>query len=373
MSKIKVIQQQEIKDCGHACLLMVLSHFDYFLDLISYKNQYPILDEGSSFLELMQRAEEFHLEATPFSVEINHLDDVVVPAILQIQGNHFVVIEKITKHIVYIIDPALGRRKIYKKDLTEYVNNECYILEFEKKSSFIANNKYITLTIFDIMKNIGNLTSFYVLSFLFTLIIQIVVVLSPFYVQVVFDDVLISYDNNLLTLLCVGFVFIYTFDLLARYLKETLTVHLKLTLTKLLTSKLYAKMMYLKEDFFHTRQSGSILEKFHALEKVITTISAITTVVFIDLFMIVILSIVMFLFSPTLASIVFGVAMIYILLRYLNYKIQIYLYTDELFRLGQENATFLESIQNIKIIKLYGLEFLTKKKFESKLTKRAIA
>ena len=135
---MKVILQQETTECGHAALLMVLSHYGCYLDLESYSNIIPISPEGTSFLDLIRIADNFGLDATPYSVKQGDIQEIKLPAIMQIQGNHFVVVEKIDKKYIYIIDPAVGKRKLLRMKLFEYIGLDqlCYVLEFKAKSSF---------------------------------------------------------------------------------------------------------------------------------------------------------------------------------------------------------------------------------------------
>lgn len=52
---------------------------------------------------------EYGFNVNGYKVELNKLSNKVLPLIAYVNGNHFVVLEKIKKSKIYVIDPAIGK------------------------------------------------------------------------------------------------------------------------------------------------------------------------------------------------------------------------------------------------------------------------
>ena len=96
MKKIKPLIQNEMTECGYISLLMILDYHGYQTNIQTLRDRFPISNAGSSFEELIAVAEIFGLESEGYSVEQKEIDNIQTPAIMQVYGSHFVVIEKIT-------------------------------------------------------------------------------------------------------------------------------------------------------------------------------------------------------------------------------------------------------------------------------------
>jgi hypothetical protein len=111
LGKEGVLLQKKNNDCGPAVLKMI---FDYFkipatLSEISKK---VLRKRGSTMLSLKEMAELKGLKAEGWRLSFNDLKKINLPAIAFIEGNHFVVISRITVNgEIIVLDPAIGKLK----------------------------------------------------------------------------------------------------------------------------------------------------------------------------------------------------------------------------------------------------------------------
>ena len=126
MSKAVKIKQRDIADCGAACLASVAAHYRLRLP-VSRIRQYAGTDKrGTTVLGLIEVAEKLGFQAKAAKGPLESLSKIPLPAIAHVivkNGlHHFVVLYKVTKKHICIMDPGDGA--IHKKKLPDF-KKEC--------------------------------------------------------------------------------------------------------------------------------------------------------------------------------------------------------------------------------------------------------
>lgn len=106
---MKFISQKESNDCAAACIAMLLTYNGKKCMLEDVKPLFEFSKNGVSIQELLDVANELKLEAKAVYVKPSQLDDLPFPAILYWKRNHFLVLERMEKDQVYLMDPAFGK------------------------------------------------------------------------------------------------------------------------------------------------------------------------------------------------------------------------------------------------------------------------
>ena len=114
--KMKIVLQDEISDCGLACISMICNYFSIDKSMYSLKRQYAVGTEGISFYELENILLNNGISSCSYQLEMENLPELSLPAILQWRNSHVVVLTKVTDKYIYIYDPDFGK-KIYKIDM----------------------------------------------------------------------------------------------------------------------------------------------------------------------------------------------------------------------------------------------------------------
>src|SRR5262245_64874094 len=105
-----VILQTEAAECGLACLAMVANFHGHRTDLASLRSRFSISLKGATLIHLSQIAQRLNLAARPLKVELSHLGQLSLPAVLHWDFNHFVVLAEVRGDKAVIHDPGQGRR-----------------------------------------------------------------------------------------------------------------------------------------------------------------------------------------------------------------------------------------------------------------------
>ena len=117
---MKIKKQRDYRDCGITCLAYIIEYYKGYvpietLRIDTYTNQF-----GCSAYHLVETLKKYGFQAFGKKVSFEELKNVIKPAILHVTLEngleHFVVLLNIKNDVIHIMDPALGNRKIVKKD-----------------------------------------------------------------------------------------------------------------------------------------------------------------------------------------------------------------------------------------------------------------
>lgn len=122
----------EKQECGMACLSMLLKYHNYNITLLELRNKYGVPKDGLSFQNMLDICREYNIDACAYRVEKENVLKLQKPCIIQWNNNtHFVLIYKIGKKYVRIMDPAVGELKISIEEFLIRYNMNVFMLETE--------------------------------------------------------------------------------------------------------------------------------------------------------------------------------------------------------------------------------------------------
>lgn len=114
------VPQLTERDCGAACLAMVLSFWGIPINFDEVLNALPVGACGASAQSLIEAAERFGLIAEGQRFALKLIGEIPPGSILHWNSDHFVVLVKPSSEEIEILDPLIGPRRIPRKELGEY-------------------------------------------------------------------------------------------------------------------------------------------------------------------------------------------------------------------------------------------------------------
>ncbi|EGR1860296.1 peptidase domain-containing ABC transporter [Vibrio cholerae] len=354
LKRVPVILQSEVSECGLACLAMISSYYGYQINTSSLRPYINIGTQGMSLSKLMDISGQLNLTGRGIKCEIDDMLSLALPCILHWDLNHFVVLTKISNNHFYINDPALGRRKISRERFSESFTG--IVLELHPTSEFRKNDSRKTININQLWEKIIGLKRSLCTLLLLSLILQTLTLISPYYIQWVVDDVLLSNDKPLLIVLACGFILLKLLQIFINTFRAWLVIRFSSALNIQMGANIFQHLIRLPLSFFEKRHIGDIVSRFgsiNAIRELFTT-GLVETV--IDGIMAVVVLVMMYLYSPSLAIIVLGFIFMSFLIQILFYYPNRRITEESIVASAKEDSSFFESIRSIQTIKLFSHE-----------------
>jgi ATP-binding cassette subfamily B protein RaxB len=184
--------------------------------------------------------------------------------------------------------------------------------------------------------------------------LEVFVLGSPFLLQWVVDDVVVSADRDLLLTLGIGFGLLVLLQASTAALRSWAVLHLSATLNLQWLGNVFAHLMRLPVAWFEKRHAGDVWSRFASVQQIQKTLSTHFVEALIDGLLVVATLAMMAFYSLTLTAIALGAVAVYALLRWAFFKPLRQATEETLVHEAQQASHFLESLRAIQAIKLFN-------------------
>ncbi len=361
--KIKDVIQDEMAECGLACISYIAGVYGKTVSLESLRSKYDVTLDGLSFWHLMKICAENQMIATGVQVSADALNELEKPALLLWDNCHFVVLKKTGKKTIEVMDPAVGSRHFtweQVKGLFSGVALEILPSEGFTPGDSEEKEKAKPLDFFSLKMFGRGLLKYksYMLPFAaMAVVIQLTNVAIPKFMSLVFDEVLPKNDEDLLWLLLYIFGFVYLVQSIGSYLKIILSQRLRRAISQLEGINIVNKLFRMDLRFFNKRMPSDLLRKIKSVDvfHIIYTQGWVDIV--IDAFFAVMFIVLMFMISFDLALLTLTITGLMILVRLMLLPILMSRQYSALDAEIKRDNILLEAIDNINMIKISHTEY----------------
>ncbi|EFI5569988.1 ATP-binding cassette domain-containing protein [Escherichia coli] len=141
MKKIPdIVYQDEINECGLACIAMFLEAIDIDISITELRESYGPFDNGTSLYEIMEILKNYNVNGIPILFSPDELTAISLPAILHYNESHYVVLVERRGSYFVVMDPAMGMQVLHQESLTNAISGYA-IIAAEKKEQNLKKNK----------------------------------------------------------------------------------------------------------------------------------------------------------------------------------------------------------------------------------------
>jgi ATP-binding cassette subfamily B protein RaxB len=352
------IPQGEASECALACLAMVAGHHGLKTDLISLRQRYGMSLKGANLKQVMQVAEDMAFNARPLRGELEDLPHLALPAILHWNLNHFVVLTRIGWGIggarYHIHDPARGALVLKAAEVSRQWTGVA--LDLLKSENFKPKVERRQLGITQLWSSMSGFWQTIRQVVLLSLVLQMVVLATPFFLQIAIDTVFPAFDDDLLLMLALGFGGLTIINFMAGWLRSLILVTLGNSLSYQVIVNLFRHLVRLPLSYFEKRHIGDIVSRFGSTQPISQLVSHGMIAAFIDGLMALLTLALMFVYSGLLAGVALAALGIYVVLRLAFLQALRLRNLDVITTAANENSNFIESIRGIAAIKAFGQE-----------------
>lgn len=369
---MKIIYQQDEKDCGVACIAMILKHYKTEIPIHKLRDFSGSDLDGTSAFGLKKTFEKLNFECLAIQADNSVWKEKELPlpliahVLIDDSFMHYVVVYDVKGDFLYIADPAKGRHKqsieSFRKTWTGVL-----LLPTPKESYQPSKEKVVGLSSFlPIIWRQKSLVFHIVLASLFITFFGIG---ASYYFQGILDYFIPNQALSTLNIVSAGLIIIYLFRVLFEYSRSYLLVILGQRMSMSIMLEYFKHVLSLPMNFFSTRKSGEIISRFLDANKIIDALASATLSVFIDIGMIIIvgatLAIQNFtLFLITLISIPFYLLSIISFVKCYEKANQ-----EEMSAGATLNSSIIESLKGIETIKAYNGELKVYHRVDSEFIK----
>ena len=333
---------------------MVASFYGYKTDLVSLRRNQGYSLRGASLRHVMQTAEGMSLSPRPVRLEIAELKELKLPAILHWNFDHFVVLAKVSRWSITVHDPAVGIRKYTLQEASQRFTGVA--LELSPRQNFEPSDETDPLSLWTFWKGTNGLAKPLLQILLLSLLIQIFSLATPFYMQIVVDDVLIKHDADLLNVLALGFLGLTLISVLTEAIRGFSNLYLVNQLNFNIGNSLLYHLIRLPMSYFEKRHMGDVVSRFGSTEPIQKFISNGLITGLIDGLLAVTTLILMFIYAPTLTYVVLVSLVIYLAFRAIQFRPLRNANHENIAASAKLDSIFMESIRALQGIKLGGKE-----------------
>jgi len=352
--KLSIIIQSEAAECGLACLAMIADYHGYKTDLTSMRRKFNLSLGGATLHDLMQFAQSINLTSRPLRIELDDLKNLQTPCILHWNLNHFVVLKSANDKSIVIHDPGYGEKRLTMSEVSGQFTG--IALELTPTSEFEKRDNKPSLKFSDFWTKITGLKKSLLLVFTLSVVLQVFVLASPYYMQLVIDDVILTGDTSLLAVLAIGFFLVLLFEIATTALRGLTLLHFGNLMNIQLGANLFHHLIRLPMQYFEKRHIGDIVSRFGSLQQIRQLLTTGITETIIDGIMAVVTLAMIFFYSVELSMVVLVAVFVYALIRYFSYQPFRNISEQEITAKAEENSNFMESVRGIQAIKLFGSE-----------------
>lgn len=349
-----MILQTEVAECGLACLGMIASAYGHKVDLNTLRRQYPTSLRGSTLQNLIQVADKMHFSSRPLRLELEEMNQLQTPTILHWDMNHFVVLKKVHDKSITIHDPAQGVRQMSMEEVSKHFTGVA--LELSPSTDFKPKDEVRKLPLSAFWRRIIGLKPVILNVFILSIALQLFSLVSPYYMQLVVDEVLIRADSNLLTVLAIGFGMLMFINIATETLRSYLVLKCSSMLSIQMAANLFRHLVRLPLSFFEKRHIGDIVSRFGSLSKIEEFLTQGIVQALVDGIMSLATLVLMFIYGPKLMFIVLGAVIIYGGIRFAYYYPLRSVSEENIVSKAKESSNFMETVRGIQSVKIFGKE-----------------
>jgi ATP-binding cassette subfamily B protein RaxB len=192
--------------------------------------------------------------------------------------------------------------------------------------------------------------------FALSVMLQLLVLAAPFYMQITIDEVIARGDVDLLLVLALGFGLLMFIRVTSGALRSLVLIVVQNALRFHLGARLFRHLVRLPMAYFEKRHIGDILSRFSSLQPIRSLMSEGLIAAILDGVMALVTLALILLYSPLLASVVISAVIAYAILRLPLYQVLWRRTEATIEASAQESSTFIETVRAIQSLKLFNRE-----------------
>ena len=367
-------KQPDSKDCGPTCLRIIAKHYGKLISLQDIRDLSETTRSGSNLMMLSDAAESIGFKSLGVKMDFNKLKEAPLPLIVHWNKNHFVVVYKIKKDVVYISDPSHGLITCSKEEfIPRWMGNNAT----EDTKEGIALLLEVTPKFKELKWEEVDKKSFrFLFQYLFkykSLLLQLVIgllvgsmlqLIFPFLTQSIVDVGIQNQDIDFIYMVLIAQIMLFIGRSSVDIFRSWILLHLSTRINISLVSDFFIKLMNLPIAYFDTRMTGDIMQRINDHSRIERLLTGTTLSTLFSMFNLFVFGAVLIYYSPSIFFIFAIGSIIYIIWILFFLKRRKELDYKRFTQMSQEQSTVIELINGMQEIKMNNAERQKRWKWE---------
>ncbi len=268
--KVPSILQMEAVECGAASLAMIFAYYKKYLPLEQLRVDCGVTRDGVKASNILKAARRHGFQAKGFRKEPAELKNMILPAIIHWNFNHFVVLEGFGKDQVYINDPGSGPRTVSEEEFDLAFTG--VVLTFEPTPEFQPSGKKNNF-----ISSLSDWLAGSKVVIIYLVIIGLLMVIPglivPAFSKIFIDDILLGGKVDWLKPLLWGMGTVVILQAILTGLQQHYLLKMETKTAVSNAGKFFWHIFRLPVEFFQQRSAGDIANRMQSNDQVAAFLS----------------------------------------------------------------------------------------------------
>jgi ATP-binding cassette subfamily B protein RaxB len=248
-------------------MAMIANAYGHNVNMPYMRSVHQVTGGGMSLAELYNLSGVFGFDARGLAVQnTDEMDALKLPAILHWEGQHYVVLERISGGRFYIHDPSIGPRAFDKDDFERYFSG--VVLELEPRLAMDKIAAKDGLTFWDVVKSTNGFREATRRILIVSSAVGVLALATPILLQISLDFVLPQSDVDLLGILTIGLCALLLFEAIGRWLRDVVILRTSVGMQVQFTRSVVGHGLRLPLRYFEARHPGDFVTRLDSIDQV---------------------------------------------------------------------------------------------------------
>ncbi|WP_312742105.1 MULTISPECIES: peptidase domain-containing ABC transporter [Enterobacteriaceae] len=348
--RLPVVQQSQAAECGLACVNMVANYYGHHIDMVTMRQRFSSSLKGATLADVMLVAHRMGLAGRALRLDLHELGQLRRPCILHWSLNHFVVLKRVTRKGIVIHDPARGEWEVPMEEVSRCFTGVA--LELLPGANFKKQEEKQRISMTRLIGSVQGALPTFVQILALSVALELFGVLTPFYMQWVMDQVLVSADWDLLSMLGIGFIMVVLMQNVISALRSWVMAWFSSLLGVQWTVNVCAHLLRLPMSYFETRHIGDVISRFGSIETIQSTLTNRFISTVLDGVMAIVTLCMLFIYNSTLSWLTIGLFLAYVVVRLVSYRPFRQANEDHIITAARAQTILLESVRGVQALKI---------------------
>lgn len=362
-----LVKQHDTTDCAAACLAMICRYYKKDITITKLRDILGTDIKGTTLSGLEKGCKKLGFDTKAIRVDKEGiLSKYTLPAIAHIITDdgfsHFVVIQKIRKDKVVILDPANGYEK---KDIDDFFIN------FDGVMLLLVPNNEFECSKNNEGKNLNKFISLLLPQkrlFLYSIIVSIMLtamgIASSFFNKVLIDQIIPYGLKNQLRIFIVAFLLLGLTQITLSAIRQHMLLYLSQKIEIPLLIGYFKHVYKLPMNFFSSRKVGDILTRFSDAFTIKNILTSVCLSSIIDIILAISSAIILYIMNSTLFNIIAVLTIVNTILIYVFKNPYKKINLEKMEAESRLNSHIIESLRGIETVKTLAAEDKNLEKLE---------